>query len=245
MYKRYGNKLMCFSPPVMLLTFIIEFGLALYTIFKYKLNPLSRLAVLMLLLLGVFQFTEYMICGGLGLNHIEWAKIGYVSITLLPILGLHMSVVIAKRKALPLLAVAYASAAAYVYYFVTNVDSVISNVCTTNYAVFDMHGIAGSLYGLYYYGWLLVGIATAMIFARQNPKVAAPLRWLAIGYVSFILPTSLANLLAPETLRAIPSVMCGFAVIFALIIVWRILPLAAATSAKPVKSNKKRTKKKS
>lgn len=242
MYKRYGNKFMCFPPPVMLATFIIEFSLALYTLFRYKLNRVSRLSVLMLFFLGLFQFTEYMICGGLGLGHVEWAKLGYVSITLLPALGIHLAVAVARGKAYPLLAAAYATSAAFIYYFVTNADSVISNVCTANYAVFDMQGTALLLYGIYYYGWLLVGVATAMYYARKNTKIAEPLRWLALGYASFIIPTSLANILIPETLRAIPSVMCGFAVILALIIAFRVLPLSNAADKKPVKSTKNKAK---
>lgn len=242
MYKRYGNKMMCFSPPVMLMTFIVEFSLALYTLFRYKLNPVTRLAVLILTFLGTFQLTEYMICGGLGMGHVEWAKLGYVSITILPPLAIHLSLAIAKHKFWPLLVTAYGTAAAYIVYFVVNVDSVIHQECATNYAVFSMHGTPGMLYGLYYYGWLLVGVGTTMLLARRYTKVAPALRWLAVGYVSFILPTTFVNLIDASTIRAIPSIMCGFAIIFALIIAWRIIPLYnAAQGGKISKSRPKKS----
>ncbi len=226
MYKNIGNKFFCFSPPVMLATLLIEFVFAAYVLWRYKSTTVSRLVVALLVFLGIFQLTEYMICGGLGLNHIEWARIGYVAITLLPAFGIHLILALAKEKMLPLLVVAYGSAAAYVGYFALSAGSVISDVCTTNYAVFESHGMPGLIYAFYYYGWLLVAVGLAAYLARKKPKAAPPLRWMVIGYASFIVPTSVANMMDPTTLRAIPSIMCGFAVLLALILVWRVLPLA-------------------
>ena len=80
----------CFSPPVMLATFALEFGLAFYVIWRYKMNIISRLVFILLVCLGLFQLAEYMICGGLGLTGIEWARVGYMSISLLPALGIHL-----------------------------------------------------------------------------------------------------------------------------------------------------------
>lgn len=232
MYKKYGNKFYCFSPPVMLATFLIEFGLAVYVLWRYKSNAISRLVVLMILLLGVFQLTEYMICGGLGLNHIEWARIGYVSITLLPVVGIHLILAVSKMKMRPLLLVAYGTAAAYVYYFALMTDSVISKVCSTNYAVFETHGLPGTLYIFYYYGWLLFSIGLAAYIARKKPKLTRVLRWIVIGYSAFIVPTTFANMVDQSTLNAIPSIMCGFAVLLAIVLVWRVLPLSKAPLAK-------------
>lgn len=231
-YKKYGNKFYCFSPPVMLATLLIEFGLAFYTVWRYKLTPTSRLVVAMLTFLGLFQAAEYMICGGLGLSHVEWARIGYMSITILPILGIHLLLTIAKQKMPALLVAAYGSAAAYIAYFALIGDSVISKVCAPNYAVFETHGWQGDVYALYYYGWLLIALGLAAYLANKKPKQASALRWLAIGYAAFIVPTTFANLIDASTLRAIPSVMCGFAVIFAIILVWRVLPLAKVPRAK-------------
>ena len=98
MYQKYGNKFMCFSPPVMLATFLIEFGLLFYVLWRYRQSTLARLAVIFLACLGIFQLAEYMLCGGLGLSRIEWVKLGYLSITFLPALGLHMVSVIAGRS---------------------------------------------------------------------------------------------------------------------------------------------------
>lgn len=232
---------MCFSPPVMLATFLIEFGLLFYTLWRYKLTPVTRLVAAMLFFLGTFQLAEYMICGGLGLDHIEWARVGYMSITLLPAIGLHLVSKLAKVDAKPLIALAYGTAAAYVFYFAFVNGAVIGRECAPNYALFDTHGTAGIIYMYYYYGWLLLTMGLAAFWARKHPKTAPVLRWAALGYAAFIVPTTIANLIDPATIHAIPSVMCGFAILLALILVWRVMPLANVPLArKPAKLPKKR-----
>lgn len=241
MYKRYGNKLLCFSPPVMLATFIIEFGFAIYVLWRYKMTTVTRLVVAMLIFLGIFQLTEYMICGGLGLGHSSWARLGYVSITLLPALGLHLVAALAKVKFRPLVGFAYLTAAAYVAYFALSGSSVVGDVCTTNYAVFNVQGWGASVYALYYYGWLIVAAGAATYLAGRKQALAPSLKWMVVGYASFIIPTTLANLADPRTIAAIPSIMCGFAVLLALIMVWRVLPLSKAPlSGAPTSKKRKK-----
>lgn len=227
---------MCFSPPVMLATLVLEFGLAIYVAWRYKSSAISRLVFAILVCLGTFQLAEYMICGGLGLGHIEWAKTGYVAITLLPALGLHLVATIAKKDAKPLIFLAYGTALAYVLYFLAASGSVIARECAPNYAIFDVHGAGALLYGVYYYGWLLVTIGCAAVWADKTPKVASALRWTVIGYGAFIVPTTFVNMVDPSTIAAIPSIMCGFAFILAAILVGRVLPL---TKAPTVRSKKK------
>lgn len=216
----------------MLATFLLEFALAFYVLLRYKKDAVVKLIVALLFLLGTFQLAEYMICGGLGLQHMEWAKIGYVSITLLPALGIHLILVLAKVKMRPLLALSYGSAIAYVLYFALAGQSVIARECAPNYALFDTQGFGALLYAFYYYGWLLVAVILAAYLSKRKPKSSRPLGWMIIGYSSFIIPTTLANLINPDTIAAIPSVMCGFAILLAVILVWRVLPLSGAKQKK-------------
>lgn len=232
MNKNTSHTSFCFTPPVMLLTLVIEFFLAFYVLWRYKRNAVTKLIVSILLLLGTFQLAEYMICGGLGLTHIEWARLGYVAITILPALGIHLILALAKQKMLPLLLTAYASSALYVGYFAVAGQSVIARECAPNYALFDTQGYGALLYAGFYYGWLIVALLLTMFFARKKPKTAAVMRWMAFGYSAFIIPTTIANLVSPDTMAAIPSVMCGFAVLFAIVLVWKVLPLSGAAIAK-------------
>jgi len=80
----------CFSPPVMLATFVVEIIFAAYTVVRYRLNTTGRLVVGMLLALAVFQLCEYHVCGGWGVRASDWSRAGYVAITLLPVLGVHL-----------------------------------------------------------------------------------------------------------------------------------------------------------
>lgn len=226
MYKKYGNKMMCFSPPVMLATFLIEFGLLFYTLWRYQLTTLTRLATIFLACLGIFQLSEYMLCGGLGLGRIEWVKLGFIAITLLPALGLHMTSVIAKKRTGVLIYAAYASAAAFVGYFAIVGGATVIRECAPNYAILEIGGVASLIYTAYYYGWLLLTVGLAAYWARRQPEKATILRWMALGYAVFIVPTTLANLIDPSTLVAIPSIMCGFAVLCAIILTWQVLPLS-------------------
>jgi hypothetical protein len=58
----------------------------------------------------------------------------------------------------------------------------------------------------------------------KSEMKASALKFLAIGYLAFIVPTTAANLIDPTTLAGIPSIMCGFAVILALVLVLGVLP---------------------
>lgn len=224
MFKKYQGKLYCFSPPVMLATFLIEFSFAFYTLWRYKLTTISRLATVMLVTLGTFQLAEYMVCGGLGWTNVEWARVGYGAIALLPALGIHMVVALAGKKSLILVGTAYASCAAFVGFYLLAESAVSGQTCYANYAVF--HVEQGSIWPFmaYYYGWMLVGTYLASHWGNLLPARKKALHAMAAGYLVFILPTTTFNILDPSTTKAIPSIMCGFAVLLAFVLVAKVLP---------------------
>lgn len=224
MFKRYKGKLFCFSPPVMLATLLFEFGAALYTVWRYKMTTITRLAVITLICLGTFQLAEYMVCGGLGWSHVEWARVGYIAITLLPALGIHMVVTLAGKKLPLLVGIAYASCVAFLAFYILSEGAIGAQECYPNYAVFHTDGNIAWMYGYYYYGWLLIGTYLATVWSRLYPKRRKALTGLTIGYLVFILPTTFFNIVDPSTVRGIPSIMCGFAVLFAITLVAKVLP---------------------
>jgi hypothetical protein len=224
MFKKYHNKLFCFSPPVMLATFLLEFSFAFYTYWRYKISTVSRLAIIMLTALGIFQLSEYMLCGGLELNGIEWVRLGYGAIALLPALGTHMIVALAGKKRPVLTSAAYASCAIFTGFYLMAADSVSLHTCYSNYAVFSSSAAIAWPFAIYYYGWLLIGVYLAWHWAEHVPRRRKALNFMITGYLAFILPTTAFNLVNPSTIRGIPSIMCGFAVLFAIILVVGILP---------------------
>ena len=63
------------------------------------------------------------------------------------------------------------------------------------------------------------------IFEAISNNVKKALKWFIIGYLSFILPLTLVYIFIPITRVAIASIMCGFAIIFAAILTFKIVPL--------------------
>lgn len=239
MFKKYKGKLYCFSPPVMLATLIIEFCLAIYTLVRYKMTTISRLATAILITLGCFQLSEYMICGGLGLTHIEWAKFGYITTALLPALGIHLISAIAGKKKPLLLSIAYATSIIFVTYFLINNSALSGQECFANYAVFYAHGIMSQLFGVYYSLWLIIGLYLAWQWSKQLPKKRKALRAVILGNLLFILPTFFFNIIDPTTIKGIPSIMCGFAVIFALTLAIKVLPNSGIIRTLPKDKHKR------
>lgn len=186
-------------------------------------NTLTRLVTAMLLALGIFQLAEYMLCGGLGLEGAEWTRLGYVSITLLPALGIHLIATLAGKKAPLLIYSAYASMVAFALYFALAPGAININECRPNYAVFDMDHMSLTWYTIYYYGWLVAGVVLTALWSRDNKRATA-LRTMCLGYLLFMVPTVTVNMLQPSTTAGIPSIMCGFAVLLAVVLVILVLP---------------------
>lgn len=211
----------------MIATFLIEVTFAMYAIFRYRLTPVSRLAVVILTCLAVFQLAEYNVCeGAWGVDSLTWARIGYVAITLLPPLGLHLATRLAGQKRPLLIGGAYASAAVFSGIFLFIGHGMQSQLCLGNYVIFSIAPWATIPYAAYYYGWLMVGVGYALQAAKTLKSVSKrkALRWLAFGYLAFIIPTTTANIVDPSTIAGIPSIMCGFAVIFAIALTLVVLP---------------------
>ena len=101
-----------------------------------------------------------------------------------------------------------------------------SQACLGNYVIFEIAHWAVIPYFLYYYGLLLVTVWYSLTQAKRvkarNVKTA--LVALALGYLAFILPTTAVNIVDPSTIAGIPSIMCGFAVILAVILTGMVVP---------------------
>jgi hypothetical protein len=211
----------CFSPPVMIATFIFEMGTAVYTWWRYKLTPISRLVSLILLCLAAFQLAEYEVCEGAARAALPWSRIGYVAITFLcTIAGAQ------KRVALGM---AYAGGAAFAGFFLLAPSGLQGHVCLGNYVIFQVAHNSGALFGAYYYGLLCVAIGAGWHFLKRglSQQKQQAIRGLMFGYLVFIVPTIFVNLLSPNTMRGIPSIMCGFAVLLAVALGFVVLPATA------------------
>ncbi|HEX5797790.1 MAG TPA: hypothetical protein VFX79_00395 [Candidatus Saccharimonadales bacterium] len=219
-----GTLFACFSPPVMLTTFAIEIGYLIYVIWRYKMNALARLSAALLFFLAMFQISEYFVCGG---NHDAnlWSRIGFVSITLLPPIGIHLIHTLAGKSWNNITGAAYGMAAVWIGVFAFFENAFAGHQCTGNYVIFQVKPGLGGLYFVYYYLWLAVGSWLAYQYAKTvKKKDQKSLYMLAVGYMILLVPTTTVNLLKPETQEGLASIMCGFAVLLATIVVFGILP---------------------
>jgi hypothetical protein len=228
--QEYG-RLNCFNPPVMVATFLVEIVLAIYSFWRYKFSTVTRLVGVLLIFLAVFQLAEFMVCEGDVARGLEWSRLGYIAITTLPPVGLHLTMAIAKapKKWYLMLIPAYGTMLTYMIFFGYISHALVGHQCLGNYVIFQISNGMGWLYGSYYYGWILMSLVLGVYWeslSRQK-KIKKALIALLSGYLAFLIPTALVSMLSKETLRGIPSVMCGFAVIMAIAVAIVVLPYAA------------------
>ncbi len=216
----------------MIATVVIELTLSLYTLWRYKTDTLTRLIVLCLLSLAVFQISEYHVCTEIGISAGNWSRLGYAAITALPPLGLHILHVLAHKPRRRLVVAAYTTMVIYILYFLSYPAVFVGFQCTGNYVIFQIGVRASIAYGLYYYGWLLTAMylggrwANQLVKAgKQTVRQLRSIQALIVGYLVFLVPTALVYSISPASRRGIPSIMCGFAVLFALILSLYVLPL--------------------
>lgn len=217
--------MLCFSPPVMIATFVIELLLAVMLLIRNHKSPFSRGAAFALILLGLFQISEYFICTTPGASQL-WPRVGMAAISLLPPTGIYLVSQMSRKP--HFLKLAYALGIGFVLYFLLVPKSFVQPICGGNYVVLNVAAGLYWLYAVFYIGFLLLGAWEALERIKElkgNGPTKRMLKWSIVAYASFMLPTAVAYLLYPVSRHAIASIMCGFAVIMAFILAFKIVPL--------------------
>lgn len=217
----------------MLATLTIESVLAIYTVWRYKMTTTTRLITTMFVCLAAFQLAEYFVCTNYGFQASQWSRFGFVMITILPPLGVHLMHVLAEKPGRKVVALSYLTMLGYIGVFSFYHSALDGHQCTGNYVIFQIGARLGGLYSIYYFGWLAVGIGLGAYWANQLMekgkafrKQLESVRGLIVGYLVFLIPVALVNTIKPQTRQGIPSVMCGFAVLLAFVLAGYILPRA-------------------
>lgn len=226
MFKKKPLVFGCFSPPVMIATFVIEIVLMAAAFATRKLNRAGKLIAACLFFLAFFQLCEYFVCGGLGIDAALWSRLGFVAITTLPPLGVHLIHEISGKRSGWLVKLSYLTMAVFILLFGFSENAFTSHQCVSNYVIFQLDTVITYAYTAYYYSILLLGLYLAFKYAQTAKQKARrqALYGLIAGYLVFLLPTAIANTIKPETMAGIPSIMCGFAVVHALILFGYVLP---------------------
>lgn len=142
--KRTSPVLACFTPPVMLATFMIETALAIYVGLRFSSGVFRSLVCVLLLCLASFQLAEHQVCTGPADSAIFWGKLGLAGITLLPALGMHLIGTVTRKSLL--IPVGYGLAAVYIGVFLFVPGATGTAECMGNYVIMQIdQGWFGSI----------------------------------------------------------------------------------------------------
>jgi hypothetical protein len=132
---------------------------------------------------------------------------------------------LAGKKPGTVVALSYATCAIFLAYFVFATQAISGHTCYANYVTFNTADGSTLPYTLYYYGWLFIGTFLTFQWAPSLDRHRrSALYALMAGYLALLIPTTTVTILWNETTAAIPSIMCGFAVILAGILTLKVAP---------------------
>ena len=200
-----------------LVFFIIELCLLIIAVIKNRDHPFSIIIFSIMALLQIYQLTEFLLCIGIDENVV--GRIAITSITLLPPAGYFLSVKLSNWRFREYWIVLSAGIAFSLYYILLpNSISLVS--CNPFYAIYSIP--SGILYGVYYFGIILLSILLIAIqFARKNIRYGSKGGiGLLVGFLSFLIPMGLTVLIESSTIIAIPSIMCKYAILLAITLFW-------------------------
>lgn len=215
---------MCYNPTVSLFTAIIEFALSGYMLFKYRLASTRYFFAAVLIVLGAYQFSEFMLCKTSSPE--AWATAGFAIYTFLPALGLHGTMTCLGRKSKPF--IFYALPAFFVILAILYQDFILLSQCqvifvTVRNALFQTGTLSQtllfSLYTLYYAGFIMWSCILCLIAFRREPNFNRKkiLLMFPIGVIVMTLPTYILMVIFPTLNHRFPSVLCHFALLLALV----------------------------
>lgn len=206
---------MCFTPVVSFLTFAIETIMAVWVLKRNPKSKINRLSAAILLFLGLYQLSEFMICSA-G-DPFLWGRLGFIFYTTLPALGFHWVHAI-KRSKETVWPVHFISGAFIAYALL--IPNFIQVAECGRYFVRSIHNWAPPVYWTYaiYYTLFIVWPSILLIkwILEENNKSKRKLyTWGLIGMLAFTFPTFMVMLVLPALNIFFPSVLCHFALLYA------------------------------
>ncbi|MBI9104029.1 MAG: hypothetical protein JEY99_16560 [Spirochaetales bacterium] len=213
-----------YSPILALLTGSLEIGAATYFLLKIGQKKESfRVIIAILFLLAGYQILEAFNCSRIFNGSLT--RLAFADITWLPALGVYYISRQQEKAAPRIISYFYlgtASVFSIWYLFIT--QSLALSHCQNVIAVYTNNQPVYLLYSIYYQSGLLMMILIPSFIRStiEDPKRQMNLRDFQIGTLAFMIP-SIGFVLYSELLaKAMPSVMCHFALLLAIFLV-RIL----------------------
>lgn len=223
----FDNIAMVMNGLVSLIFFGIELAILIVVIIFNRDHPHFWEIVAFLVLLQLYQLSEFLVCIGVSVGFIT--RIGFVVITFLPPLGYFLCTRIVKWK-FPDYWLGFAIAIGFSVYFILDTASVTFVECNPFFATYQSTGTISigtstspyelrisALYSAFYFGSLLYSIwflVENLIWAKD--KIDNKYGTIVlIGFLSFMFPMLLMVILLPQYAVAVASILCKYALILA------------------------------
>ncbi|MAH07425.1 hypothetical protein CMI38_04210 [Candidatus Pacearchaeota archaeon] len=147
---------MCFTPLISITTAIIEFGIVIYLLKRIK-DKRLRIIPLFVLLLGLYQLTEFFLCTS---DNYLWPRLGFIVYTLLPVLGMQLFYDLSNKK---LNKIFYSIPLFYILVALLHPNFIILGTCssffiTVRNLIFNQNKILMWIYLAHYFTYPLYGL---------------------------------------------------------------------------------------
>ena len=222
--KDHKNIFYCFTPLVSLATFIVEFIFAVYTLIKYRKTEFGRVSIFVLLALASFQLPEYLLCQS---NQSAYRnvliQIGFIGTAFLPPLGLHLVNLLNDKKYTKLVSFGYIFASFTTILILASKAGDFVHACTGKYVKFGLGSLAEKFYSGTYLIFITSAIVILLYYILKNKNLALNM-WMLVTFLVFLIPAYVLYFFSFYPSDGLPSVMCGFAIFAALILLLKILP---------------------
>jgi len=222
--KPSSRKIYCFTPLVSLGTFIAEVIFAIYTLIKYRKTEFGVVSFFALLALASFQLPEYLLCIDTPSLYTKiLIQIGFIGTIFLPPLGLHLVNILNNKKYTKFVYFGYILAVIVSLMIALSNGNNFMHACTGHYVRFKLGTLVTTSY---FFTYLILIISSILIllshiFKNENRKLNS---LMLASFMVFLIPTYTLYFLSFIPNNGIPSVLCGFAILAALILVAKILP---------------------
>ena len=200
-----------------LILFGIELILLIIICVKNRDHPQFWIIFTIMLLLQIYQLSEFLLCIGVAQNIV--VRLAISIITFLPPTGYLLTIRVLHCKRKFVLLIFYLSLIFGVilsFYFFFWDTTIVMQDCNPIYAVYQI-GFT-HLYGIYYNSVILLTLLVIfyqIIFKRVLKHNLKGLLVL-IGYISFLLPMIITIIVDPDLISATTSIMCKYAILLAI-----------------------------
>jgi len=205
---------MCFTPAISLSTAILEFVVASAILLFCRKSLINKFFALLIYILGFYQFTEFMLCTSS--YPFFWAKMGFITYSFLPAIGLHFVIRLTKRKFE--YNILYFAPVIFSAMALLKQDFIIESVCTSFFVIVhkNIPPLLVDIYGAYYFGFILLFCYLLLNSLRKEKDDLKRKEYAVIFAATTIslTPPVVLFIIFPAFKVIFPSVYCEFAVLF-------------------------------